>query len=489
MRSWKVIILFFTAVLLLPICSYATDLSLLRISLIDKDVQIKTEETDEWTTVAINTPLQEGDRLRVSDKGKVELQFRGRTYIRLRGDSLLEILAIEDGSAEFYLTKGHAYINYNGKGDNLLQLDTPFSSIRAYDDSKFRIDVAGDGFTEVAVFKGDVYVENRDGRTKISSGKSISIGEDYAELSLLGPSDEWERWNYNRDKRLSEKSYSSRYLPEELDDYSSDFDENGKWVYVREYGYVWTPTIISIQWAPYRVGRWVWIGSNYVWISYEPWGWVPYHYGRWTFVVSIGWCWVPPLYRAVYWGPGFVGWIYTPTYVAWVPLAPGEVYYRPSSVNIININKNKTVVKSYKNMTVNNAITTVDRDTFIKSKKMNIEVKGKPIPKDRLNEQPRSKLQGIQIQNSTKVIARNEVTKQSQIKRSPRPDFIRTRDGNTNKDIDRPHIKSENMFPVHVQKEVPDLKRKHDESRKIRITPVKESEKSKKWVVAKRRSL
>src|SRR3989337_2005142 len=73
-------------------------------------------------------------------------------------------------------------------------------------------------------------------------------------------------------------------------DTHTDFDANGRWVNVREYGYVWTPTVVVAgDWAPYRHGRWVWRGGEYVWIGYEPWGWAPYHYGRWAFEVRIGW--------------------------------------------------------------------------------------------------------------------------------------------------------------------------------------------------------
>ncbi len=57
---------------------------------------------------------------------------------------------------------------------------------------------------------------------------------------------------------------------------------------------------------------------------------------------SATFAWIPPVRGAVYWGPGFVGWVYTPSYVSWVPLAPGDIYYGygyygPNSVNIINM--------------------------------------------------------------------------------------------------------------------------------------------------------
>ncbi len=148
---------------------------------------------------------------------------------------------------------------------------------------------------------------------------------------------------------------------------------------------------ISVGWAPYRNGRWTWIGGDYVWIAFEPWGWAPYHYGRWTFLASFGWCWVPPDRGDVYWGPGYVGWVYTPTYVSWVPLAPREIYYGYGnygrhSVNIVNVNINTIVVKNvYRNVSVSNAVTVVHRDTFLKGKREDFRLRENPFLKERIS--------------------------------------------------------------------------------------------------------
>jgi hypothetical protein len=127
-------------------------------------------------------------------------------------------------------------------------------------------------------------------------------------------------------------------------------------------------------------------------VSYEPWGWAPYHYGRWSFVASIGWFWVPPIKGAVYWGPGFVGWVQTPTYVSWVPLAPGEIYYGhgyygPHSVNITNINiTNINITKVvYKNIHVHNGITLIHHDTFVTGKHVDINVRENPFLRERIH--------------------------------------------------------------------------------------------------------
>jgi hypothetical protein len=387
MRTLKVIFLV-SMLLLIPALSYSSNLEYMRTSLLDGDVQIKTEDSDDWVPASINMPLEEGDRLWVPEGGRAELQMRDGTHLRLGQETALEILNLERDSFQFYLTEGRAYANFKGSRDSLLQIDTPQSSVRAYDSARFNVDVSRDGRTDIAVYRGSVYAESREGKTRVEDGKVLTVSEgDYAELAPLGPMDEWENWNRDRDRRLAEARPPSRYLPDELQTYSRDFDDNGRWVYVRDYGYVWRPTVVvSAGWAPYRHGRWTWVGGDYVWISYEPWGWVPYHYGRWAFVVNFGWCWVPPIRGAVFWGPGYVGWVRTPTYIAWVPLAPREIYYGygyygPHSVNITKVNVTNINVTNitYKNVHVHNAVTVVRHDTFVRGKHVHVDTKENPF--------------------------------------------------------------------------------------------------------------
>jgi hypothetical protein len=408
---------------LFPVYGDTSPLGSLRISLIEGDVQVMTEDTGEWVPASINMPLVDGDRIWVPEEGRIELQLRDGTFLRLDENSALDILTVENDSFQFYLTEGRSYTYFRGLKGSLFQIDTPVSSIRAYDRSNFRIDVTQNGDTDISVYRGSVYAENRDGRTKVDAGKTLSLREGiYAELFPLGPPDEWERWNRERDRRFADLRPPSRYLPSELQFYSGDFEENGRWVSTSEYGYVWTPTVIvSVGWAPYRIGRWVWIRGDYVWISYEPWGWVPYHYGRWAFVPSIGWCWIPPTRGAVYWGPGFVGWVYTPTYVSWVPLAPGEIYYGhgyygPHSINITQINITNIDIHKivYKNVHVHNAVTIVHHETFVKGKPMEVKVRENLFLKEKISlGRPNIKPEKTTVMPMVKDIP--------QIKRPPEP--------------------------------------------------------------------
>jgi hypothetical protein len=378
---------------MLPVLAGAEGLGNARLSLMDGDVQIKPEDSSEWLPASINMPLREGDSIWVPDRGKAEVQLSGGSQIRLDEISSLEILNLGRDSAQFYVSTGSAYVNFMAGAEKLIQVDSPMSSIRAYERTTFAVYVSDSGVTDVSVYRGSVSAESRSGRTAVNAGRMLSLSDNYADMAPLGRQDDWERWNMDRDRRFEDRRYtSSQYLPQELNTYASDFDDNGRWVNAPGYGNVWTPTVsVSTGWSPYSNGRWCWVGGDYVWVGYEPWGWAPYHYGRWSHSASIGWFWVPPVRGAVYWGPGYVGWVSTPTYVAWVPLAPGETYYGhgyygPHSVNVTKVNVNTVVEKNvYKNVHVNNGVTVVHHDTFVKGKHMDYKVDKNPFLKEKVH--------------------------------------------------------------------------------------------------------
>ncbi|MGA7826567.1 MAG: DUF6600 domain-containing protein [Geobacteraceae bacterium] len=371
-----------TLLSLVVLCSqaFSADLGLVRMGIVQGDVQIYSGDAKDWAPAAVNTPLTQGDRVWVPEGGRSELQVLGGIFIRLDAYSAFDILSLENNSYQFYLNSGRVYVNNLATQQEELLINTPVSSLDCSESSKVMIDVEDTGATEISVLQGYAYADTREGRIRIPSGKTLRIGEDLrTEIFPLNATGEWEEWNLDLDRRISIYDESDRYLPEKLDTYSYDFDANGRWLYDSSYGYVWTPFIsVSLDWAPYHDGRWVWIGGNYVWISSERWGWVPYHYGRWIFLQHSGWCWVPPRRGAVYWGPGYVGWVYTPNYVSWIPLAPGETYYGhgyygPGSVNINILAHDKFPTKrDYRNMHARNAIKVLHRDTFLRGKYMSV---------------------------------------------------------------------------------------------------------------------
>src|SRR5205814_1992738 len=77
-----------------------------------------------------------------------------------------------------------------------------------------------------------------------------------------------------------------------------------------QYGAIWVPRRVPVDWAPYRYGHWAWIEPwGWTWVDDAPWGFAPFHYGRWIFTAG-NWGWVP--------GPRTVRPVYAPALVAWV---------------------------------------------------------------------------------------------------------------------------------------------------------------------------
>lgn len=96
----------------------------------------------------------------------------------------------------------------------------------------------------------------------------------------------------------------------------------GTWIEI-EYGVVaWRPTIIKRNWAPYKIGRWVWTDYGWYWDSYEPFGYIVFHYGRWYYDDYYGWIWIPD----DEWAPAWVEWRYDDDYIGWAPLHPYAVF-------------------------------------------------------------------------------------------------------------------------------------------------------------------
>jgi hypothetical protein len=357
---------------------------LLHLSLMSGNVQVKTEDTGDWVPASVNMPLRVGDRLWVPAGARAEIMMRNGSTLRLDQLSVLDIDALDVDNTDVYLEMGRLYANFRAAREDSLGVDTPGVSVRAQGRAVFRVDLPdGSEFSDVAVLKGSVTVQTKQEIRRVDEGLQYSLRNGkYPDITSIFPPDEWERWNRGRDAVFASNE-SGRYLPEEIRPYGPSLDPYGAWVFVPAYGYCWRPRV-AVSWAPYRNGRWCWMGGNYVWLSYDPWGYAPHHYGRWHFATTHGWVWLPPAATAVHWGPGYVGWAVSGAHVAWVPLGPRDVYhghngyrggYAGSAWATGQAPIHKTV---YQNIHVHNAVHVVHNETFIGGR--HVEVRGKENP-------------------------------------------------------------------------------------------------------------
>ncbi len=331
-----------------------------RLSYVDGDVTLRNMPRERvWTGVSVNMPVIEGDEIRVSRNGRAEIQFPGGVFIRMDGNTDVRILrtGFDQGGNSYRvrLISGRVFISYNdlpGK-KTVLRVYSGNVSTLFKTRAQASIEFSGAEGTGVAVLTGMVIVKRAGDSLLLRSGTRVVSGRyGYPEPVPMRAAGNWIRWNLDRDYLLAEGLEDDMPLPTELKGYYRDFSDYGRWVYTDGYGYVWVP-FVDVDWTPYSLGKWVLVREEYVWVSDEPWGWIPYHYGRWIYREELGWCWVLPMRRSVTWSPALVAWIYTPDYVAWVPLAPGEVYYRPYRVSVV---KDVKITNLYINGRVKNSV-------------------------------------------------------------------------------------------------------------------------------------
>ena len=365
-----------------------------RISLLQGEVSYQRAGStrNDWFDATINTPLGENDQLYTGSGGRVEVQFTGRNLVRLDHDTNLKITQFTTGTTQLALSVGTATFRVESLDRRQFELvsakdpdhdeplyfevDTPTVAITFLKDGSYRINVREDGTTEVVVRRGQAEVYNQAfGTIPVKQGRQMIIeGSDVEawRVTKLDDKDEWDRWNDRRNDDLYARAElrSSRYVPSGVAGLY-ELDYYGDWYDTPDYGWVWSPRIVTVDWAPYRSGYWRYYPSyGWTWISYEPWGWAPYHYGRWAYHRNR-WCWVPHggfgvTLSSWSWHPSLVvffgigGGGYRSGYrdgyrngyrdgyydrVGWVPLAPGERYYGSYGHTTV-INNNTTIINN-----------------------------------------------------------------------------------------------------------------------------------------------
>ena len=75
--------------------------------------------------------------------------------------------------------------------------------------------------------------------------------------------DDWDRWNSDRDRAFDRYNETSRYTGPDIAG-GEDLAANGRWVWDPAYGWVWSPSNVAPDWAPYRT-----IASWYLWRSLD----------------------------------------------------------------------------------------------------------------------------------------------------------------------------------------------------------------------------
>lgn len=307
-------------------------------------------EQRDWQPLTRNQSVAEGDRLRVDERGRIGLRI-GASSVWLGEQSQLEIVRLDDERTELALDRGALAMRWTSEEaarEAVVRTREGrflFERVGAYRIDQLASASRGQAWEGRMRFEGRA---NADAPVWMEAPEQAELwwdGGPRAERSRSLRTDDFSQWlvaelGFGRGDRYARNDRPAyRYVSPEMTG-ADELDAYGRWQDTPDYGAVWIPSRVVVDWAPYRYGHWTWSRHwGWTWVDDNPWGYATSHYGRW---VHWGghWCWTPGarVVRPVF-APALVAWVgggsvqvgvsigsrWAPP-VAWVPLAPRETF-------------------------------------------------------------------------------------------------------------------------------------------------------------------
>jgi hypothetical protein len=271
---------------------------IVRLSYIDG--QVGMDRAGQGLEKAIlNAPIIEGTRLVTGGSGLAEVEFENRSSLRMADNSEVKFhrLLMNDSGAkvnEIEVVRGIVYLDVQ-KSDDLYRVTTKDGSFLIRKGSVLRF-TAEDDRVQLAVFKGEVQVENQAQPLDVKKKQTLTLTAG-GTAPIVAPgidSISFDVWNNERAAYTN--SYAQTFGGPVNGYGSQDLNYYGSYFYAPGYGYAWQPFgLMGVAgWNPYSAGAWMFNpGMGYSFASAYPWGWLPYHYGSWAYIPSAGWAWLP----------------------------------------------------------------------------------------------------------------------------------------------------------------------------------------------------
>jgi hypothetical protein len=166
-------------------------------------------ETD-WQQLVITDDLEAGDRVRTAYDGRVEILLNPGSYLRLGGDSEVELSNNSLENLEVRLLRGTAIVEATGADDLDLNINisTPHTKLAIVRQGLYRLNVVPENATELIVRKGRVILS--DSHTKVKGGNkvvfnatNVSVAKLTKEEKKATDSKEVDIWSKDRAKMLA----------------------------------------------------------------------------------------------------------------------------------------------------------------------------------------------------------------------------------------------------------------------------------------------
>jgi hypothetical protein len=205
-----------------------------------------TKGESAWQQLMITDDLEAGDRVRTATDGRVEILLNPGSYLRMGGDSEVELSNNSLANLEVRLIRGTAIVEASGVEETqmLINISTPHAKLAIDRQGLYRLNVVPNDATELIVRKGRVILG--DSHTKVKGGNKVVFSATAVSVAKLTESEKKlekdvaiERWSKDRAETLAKANsrLSSRTLNSAFASLNSDFllfngfGRSGLWLY------------------------------------------------------------------------------------------------------------------------------------------------------------------------------------------------------------------------------------------------------------------
>ena len=143
------------------------------INAITGQASVHARGESDWQQLLITDDLEAGDRVRTAYDGRVEILLNPGSYLRLGGDSEVELSNNSLENLEVRLLRGTAIVEATGLDDLDLNINisTPHTRLAIVRQGLYRLNVVPENATELIVRKGRVILS--DSHTKVKGGNKV----------------------------------------------------------------------------------------------------------------------------------------------------------------------------------------------------------------------------------------------------------------------------------------------------------------------------
>lgn len=254
------------------------------INAITGQASVTSRGEGDWQQLMITDDLEAGDRVRTAYDGRVEILLNPGSYLRVGGNSEVELSNNALDNIEVHLLRGTAIVEATGMDglDLNINISTPHTKLAIVRQGLYRLNVVPGDATELIVRKGRVILS--DSHTKVKGGNKVVFSATAVSVAKLTKeekklAEEVDVWSKQRaetlakaNRRITDRMFNSAFAAWRDND---PFTRNrtGLWFYnagagcytflpffygfTSPYGNSYSTSIYSPYWYPGRA-----YGSN-----------------------------------------------------------------------------------------------------------------------------------------------------------------------------------------------------------------------------------